>query len=167
VPSEVTYCETTDLDWGGMPSPANAQHWVSKGAEEIDSIVGMRYATPVILGNSAEERPAKLLLKRINEWLAMGRAILSQAIGGEDTTTHAQGRYYVDEALKALMAIANGDIVLPNVPLSTPEQTKETGPLIQNLDDASLVESFDSVFGNAAKTALALPRPVCIMDRVW
>lgn len=160
MPATITYCEIADLDWGSnMPAPSNAQFWINKGAEEIDGKIGFAYATPVVLGNSSEQRPAMLLLKRINAWLAMGRAILSTAVGGEDDQLNQLGLYYVNEATKALDLIADGSIILPGVDPATASDDRQTGPMVTNVDEDSLVEEFDAVFGNPAKTALSIPRP--------
>lgn len=159
MPAVEPYASLTDCEWGEIPTPVNAQFWLDKGAEEIDAKIGFTYATPVVLGNSAEERPAKLLLKRINAWLCMGRAILSRAVGGEDDTLHALGEYYVKEATAALNQIADGTIVIPGADPATPTETRETGPMIYNVDNASAVESFSEVFGNPASQVITATRP--------
>jgi hypothetical protein len=164
----VTYCELVDLDWGNIPAPPNAEFWLLKGAEEIDGKIGFLYATPVILGLSTEQRPAKLLLKRINSWLAMGRAILSIAAGTEDDQLHQLGKYYVDEAGKALDAIVDGSVILPGVDPATPSSDQQTGPMITNVDAASAVEAFNTTFGNPADAAIQLTRvPVIGNPYTW
>jgi len=160
MPATITYAELSDLEWGNIPAPPNAQFWLDKGAEEIDGKIGFLYATPVVLGNSAEQRPAKLLLKRINAWLAMGRAILSIAAGNEDDQLHQLGLYYVTEAGAALKAITDGTTILPGVDPVTPRSDAQTGPMVTNVDSSSMVEGFDSIFGNPAKTVLSACRPI-------
>lgn len=162
MPASTTYAELSDLDWGNIPAPDNAEFWLNSGAEEIDSKIGFLYATPVILGNSAEQRPARLLLKKINAWLAMGRAILSVAAGNEDDQLHQLGLYYVTEATGALDAIASGTVILPGVDPATATDDRQTGPMIANLEEDSLVESFAHQFGDPAKTVLAFPRPTLV-----
>lgn len=158
MPETITYCELVDLEWGNIPAPVNAQFWLNKGAEEIDGKIGFVYATPVMLDNSTEQRPAKLLLKRINAWLAMGRAILAIAAGAEDNQLHQLGKYYVDEATKALDSIVDGSVILPGVDPTTPTSDQQTGPMISNVDTASSVEAFNATFGNPAETAIQLIR---------
>jgi len=144
-----------------MKAPTDAQHWLDAGADEIDSKIGFVYATPVVLSDAIpEQRPGYLLLKKINSWLAMGRCILAASTGNSDDQLHQLGEYYVREALSALDAIANGQITLVGATPVNEQEDKSTGPMIANVDDASLVESFDSVFGNPAKTALSIDRCV-------
>lgn len=163
--SVYTYAAITDLDWGTIPAPANAQHWLEASAEEIDAAIGFLYSTPVLLSESAEQRPAKLLLKKINSWLAMGRALLSIDAGNEDDQLHQLGLYYVSEASKALAAIVDGTIVLPGVDPTTPTSDQQTGPMITNVDESSFVEGFSDVFGNPASSVLNAPRQILLGNR--
>lgn len=163
-----TYAELTDLDWGAIPTPPNAEYWLNSGAEEIDRKIGFVYAAPVVLGNSSEQRPAKLLLKQINAWLAMGRSILAMGASGEDIQLHALGKYYVDEATKALDSIASGETILPGVEPTTPTDDRQTGPMVSNVDNGSAVEAFSDVFGNPASTSLLMARPtLCGNPYTW
>ncbi len=163
MPALTTYAALTDLEWGDMSAPANAQFWLTAGAEEIDSKIGNLYSTPVILGNSPAQRPSMLLLKRINAWLAMGRSILATSVGGENDQLHQLGLFYVKEATSALDAIVSGAIVLVGADSTVVKTDNQTGPMISNLDDESLVESFASVFGDPVKTTVARQRMIpCI-----
>jgi hypothetical protein len=165
MPETLTYAQASDLDWGNIPAPANAEYWLQKGSDEIDSKIGFLYATPIVLGNSAEERPGRLLLRRINEWLAMGRAILSIDAGNEDDQLHQLGLYYVTEANNALAAIVNGSIVLTGATPASPTTDQQTGPMITNVDETSFVEDFRSAFGDPASTVLNTPRPTVLGNR--
>lgn len=158
----MTYSEVSDLILGNIPTPANAQKYVDDGADEIDATIGFKYATPIAVGESAEERPVRLLLKRINNWLASGRLIMALDGGGEDDQLHQYGLYLVTEASKTLQQIVDGEIVLPGVDPSSPSSEIVTGPLMTTGDAYSLVEGYSEVFGNPATNALERPRyPVC------
>lgn len=156
----MAYAVLSDLSWGSnMAQPSDAQKWLDAGAEEIDGKIGFVYATPVSLSAGVPaQRPGYLLLKRINSWLAMGRAILAAGTGNEDDQLHQLGAYYVREATAALDAIASGQIQLVGATPVVEQTDKSTGPMISNLDEVSLVETFDSVFGSPAKTVLAMDR---------
>lgn len=158
----MAYAVLGDLSWGGnMTAPTDATHWLDAGADEIDSKIGFVYATPVVLSEAIPaQRPGALLLKKINSWLAMGRAILAASTGNSDDQLHQLGEYYVREALAALDAIASGQITLVGAELVNEQEDQSTGPMIANLEEDSLVETFDSVFGNPAKTVLAMDRCV-------
>jgi hypothetical protein len=154
----VTYSEVSDLILGNIPTPANAQKYVDDGADEIDARIGFKYATPIAVGESAEERPVRLLLKRINNWLASGRLIMALDGGGEDDQLHQYGLYLVTEANKTLDQIVNGEIVLPGVDPSSPTSEIVTGPQMSVGDEYSLVEGFDEIFGNPAKISIERTR---------
>lgn len=148
------YAVIVDLLLGNVPVPADAQKYLDATAEEIDSRIGFRYATPVVADTSPEQRPVGLLLKRINAWLATGRIILAKDAAGEDDQLHQYGEYLVREANKALDQIVDGTIVLPGVDLATPEASTVTGPDAAWGDSESLVEAFGTTFGSPALQSL-------------
>lgn len=161
----MTYCETTDLLLGNIPTPSNAGTYVQAAADEMDSILGLQYVTPVVLDeNNPKQRPAFLLLKRINAWLATGRLVLALDAGGEDDQLHQYGKRMVDDALMALNEIAKGDILLPGGEPLNPAEEKNNGPVASFADDASYVESYNTVFGNAASITLERDRPIYYGD---
>jgi phage gp36-like protein len=147
----VPYCEVQDLQTGNIPAPSapnkTLEKYIEEAADEIDSHIGLRYSTPVVADETPVTRPVKLLLKRLNAWLASGRFILAADSGGEDDQVHQFGLYLVTQALAALEAISSGKIVLPGIPLVEEEDSKETGPLAAFQDSESQVEGFASVFG--------------------
>jgi hypothetical protein len=146
------YSASTDLLTGNIPLPAalNAAKFVSDAADEIDSIIGFVYQTPIdVTITSVVDRPARLLLKRISNWLASGRLILAVDSGGEDTTLHAYGLKLVNDALMALNAIAAGEVVLQGAVQITPAVGTvgpQSAPTINNLDALSQVEEFYDAF---------------------
>jgi hypothetical protein len=152
------YCITSDLMLGNIPIPTDAQKYVDLAAEEIDSKIGFKYATPVVVGSSPEERPTTLLLKKINAWLASGRLIMAKDAGGEDDQLHQYGFYLVNEAMAALNAIVDGSVVLPGATPATPDDNLSSAPIISNVDASSAVEDFACVFGSPAQQVLAQPR---------
>ncbi len=152
------YCELADLLMGNIPVPSDAQKYIDQAADEIDSKIGMKYATPVVVDSSPESRPTTLLLKRINTWLATGRMILARDAGGEDDQLHQYGLYLVNEATAALNAIVDGSVTLPGATPVTPDDNLSSAPIISNVDNTSAVESFGEVFGNPASQALTAPR---------
>ena len=163
----MTYSEVEDLILGNIPTPANAQKYVDDGADEIDARIGFKYATPIVVGESAEERPVRLLLKRINNWLASGRLIMALDGGGEDDQLHQYGLYLVTEANKTLDQIVDGEIVLPGVDPASPSSEIVTGPQMTTGDAYSLVEGFGEVFGNQATQTLERLRPPAVYPYPW
>lgn len=156
--STVAYCTTDDLVLGNIPIPPNAQRYVDQAAQEIDSIIGFKYETPVVVDNSSEGRPVTLLLSRINYTLASGRLILALAAPAQDDQIQQYGKYLVDEALKALKMIVDGEILLPGAPEVGGGTVGPTGPIAYFEDDASAVESFATVFGNPASEVITRTR---------
>lgn len=156
----MAYSEVADLLLGNIPTPSGTtpQKYVDDGADEIDARIGFKYATPIVVGESAEQRPVKLLLKKINNWLASGRLIMALDGGGEDDQLHQYALYLVTEANKALDAIVEGEIILPGVDPASPSSNIVTGPQMVVGDEYSLVEAYGAVFGDPAKIAVERTR---------
>lgn len=143
----MAYVEADTLLLGGIPtrSEAEMQKFVDDAADEIDSILGYVYETPVTNKEDglplSPRSPVLLTLKRINRSLATGRYILAVAASGEDTELHAYGRRLVTEALDALKKIAEG-----NVPFDARQipdsRALGKGPRISNAEVASNVDAF-------------------------
>lgn len=162
------YCTVNDLILGNIPIPADAQRYVDQAAEEIDSVIGFKYETPVVVENSAEGRPVTLLLKRLNFSLASGRLILALAAPGEDDQIQQYGKYLVDQVHATLKMIVSGEILLPGAPEVGGGSAKSTGPVAYFEDDVSPVEQFGVMFGNPAAEVLTRVRlPFPYQDRVW
>jgi hypothetical protein len=145
----MAYSEETDLLTGNIPTPAylSPQKYINDAADEIDSKLGFIYKTPVDLATDAEHpvpRPVRLLLKRLNNFLATGRLLMAVDAGGERTQVHAYGKQLVDDALLTLNMIAEGKLELTDTPKldGTDGELKVTAPLISNLDAESNVEAF-------------------------
>lgn len=135
---------TTDLLTGNIPTPAylNIQKFVDDAGDEIDSKVGFLYSTPLdVADTSAMVRPARLLIKRLNVFLATGRLLLAADAGGEENQIHAYGVSLLREANAALDAIASGAIVLDGA-AQVPGSSVATVPVINNKDPESNVDAF-------------------------
>ena len=145
----MAYCDPDDLLKGDIPWPArfgNGQEMVNLAAEQIDSMIGHIYVTPVvIIVPPAENRPSQLLLKHINLLLASGRMVLDMAAGGEDNDLHAYGQRLLEEALNMLAKIVKGEIQLTGA-TRIDEAKSQTGPMITNEDAVSMVEDFYKQF---------------------
>lgn len=142
----MAYCQTTDLLTGNIPTPAymSPQKFVDDAADEIDSKIGFVYETPVDISDvSPVVRPARLLLKRINVFLATGRLLMAAASAGEDVSLHAYAKKMVDDATTALDAIFAGDLVIEGATLLNPASEDATkAPMWSNPDIESAVDSF-------------------------
>lgn len=146
----VAYCETTDLLLGQIPTPAglDLSKIVQDATDEIDSRIGMLYATPVDLGSVEIPRPVKLLLKRLNVFIASGRLIMAVTSNTEDDRLHAYGLSLVNDALDALKEIAAGKLILDGVPPIEGTEPVVSVPLIFNEDPESSVEAFYNRIAN-------------------
>ena len=141
----MAYSEVSDLLLGDIRLPArygDGTGFINLAADEIDAQIGHIYETPIELDDSPENRPALLLLKKINNFLASGRIITDMAAAGEDRELHAYGWSLITQATALLNKLSGGEIVIPGAtPLpGTEDQAK--GPLIINEDEVSLVEDF-------------------------
>ena len=144
----MSYCAVVDLLIGDItPSAAlDPAKYVNDAADEIDSKIGFRYATPVAV---TAPRPVLLLLKRLNSHLASGRLILAATISGSSEQLNAYGADLVTSAQVTLEAIAAGEMYLPGavasptLPPAPLANDPSTYPLLHsNLDAVSQVESF-------------------------
>ncbi len=148
----MAYSAESDMLLGdiALPPYLAKSKYVQDAADEMDSKIGFVYATPVDL--STLKRPAQLLLKRLNNFLATGRLILAMNMSEEDNALHAYGKSLVDEANLALEAIRTRDMVLEGAAL-TPEATEgESNTSVRVLqytkDDESLVDSYYEKIAN-------------------
>lgn len=139
------YSDVGDLLTGNIPTPATAspEKYVADAADEIDSVIGFIYQTPIdVTEASAVKKPARLLLKRISNWLASGRLMMAAAAGSQKLEVHAYANKLIADATAALNAIASGEVQLDGaVRLDDPAESF-TGPQIYNQDPESTVEAF-------------------------
>lgn len=141
----MAYCTEADLVLGDIPTPSylNVTKVIDDAADEIDSKIGYIYTTPVNVSSPGPlERPARLLLKRINAALATGRLILAVASPEEKSSLHAYGYNLVREANGAIRAIVDGEIVLEGATLENPPPADLGTVMITNVDSESQVEAF-------------------------
>lgn len=142
----MAYSASTDLLNGNIPIPQylDKEKFVTDAADEIDSKIGFLYQTPIdVATNSAVSRPARLLLKRINNHLATGRLLLAADAGGENDQVHAYGLFLIQEANAALDAIAAGEPVIEGaVKIDNGAGTVVSSVIVENLDPESHVEAF-------------------------
>lgn len=138
------YSEVGDMLLGDIPksSDADAQKYVNDAADEIDSKLGLRYQTPIVVDDSPAHRATELLLKRINNWLASGRYIMAKSASSSMTDINTYGLQLIKDATMALDAIVSGDVTLPGVTFLNEDDLGRSGPMISNLDAESNVESF-------------------------
>lgn len=139
------YSTIEELLLGTVPPPpaSERQKFVNDAGNEIDSILGFIYATPIdVSEDGTTVRPARLLLQRISNHLATGRLIMAVAASSEDEGTHAYANRLIRDALTALNQIARGDVVLDGAELLPSEDGRITGPQIANVDPHSHVEDF-------------------------
>lgn len=139
------YSATTDMLTGSIPTPAylDPAKYVADAQDEIDSKLGFVYVTPFdVSEDSAMERPARLLLKRISNFLATGRLLFAVASPSEDTELHAYAARLVSDALTSLDRIAAGEIVLEGAGRREVDTGPVTTPLIANKDPESNVDAF-------------------------
>lgn len=144
------YCVENDLLLGNIPTPdaMSKTQFVQDAADEIDSRIGMRYETPIDLTDPELKRPVKLLLKRLNVFLATGRFILAVTSNNEDDRLHAYGLSLINDAIETLEAIATGKFLLEGATPTAGESTPASTPLIFNEDPESSVEAFYNRIAN-------------------
>lgn len=151
----MTYSEQDDLLLGQLITSVrfDKQTHVQAASDEIDSKVGWRYVTPLVapgVGGTFDDLPRheQLFVKNIANKLATGSILLTLDVAGEDTSVHALGRRYLDEARAELAYLADGSIALSAAPLiDVPGGAPPAGgrgPGVINHDDESMVEAFEN-----------------------
>lgn len=143
------YCEVTDMPLREdieISLEIDKQKYVNDAADEIDSIIGSLYKTPVKYEPMEAEkyRHSILILKKINAHLAAGRLIMAVASPEESTTLDAYGFSLVKNSLDALDKILNRNIILEGAAINSNEPSEYTTSrgYIYNEDKTSSVESF-------------------------
>lgn len=139
------YCVSTDLLVGDLPLPSyiDVQKIVDDAADEIDSKIGFIYKTRVDMADDGlVARPARLLLKRLNVFIASGRLLMNVATADEDSQVHAYAARLLREAEQALQAIAKGQVVLEGADRVKNAVDEIRGPVYSNKDPESYVEAF-------------------------
>jgi hypothetical protein len=143
------YCKENELLTGDMAGIEGLrQRFVNLAADEMDSFIGFAYLLPLPI----ESMPVheQLILKNINVKLATGRLIMAQAVGSEDTSTHAYGQSLVDEAIRDLWAIRNGQTNL-TAPVASAGDTNSAPVIIEG----DRVSGVDAYYAWAGKTGVA------------
>lgn len=154
----MTYCTSEDLLLGNVPTPTTADKYVADAADEMDSMLGLQYVTPIVLDeNNPKQRSGFLLLKRINAWLATGRLLMALDAAGEDDQVHQYAERLLRDALSAISQITDGSILLPGADPVNEDARRPTGPMASWGDDTSPVEAYQETFGNDAARALRGP----------
>ena len=141
----MAYTEPDTLLLGGIPAHSEDElaQFVNDASDEIDSILGTVFDTPITMRPDGQplDRPALLTLTRINRYLASGRYIMARAASGEEDNLHTYGARLVREALDALRDINSGKVVFAAKKL--PDPTAEgKGPRISNAEEQSNVDAF-------------------------
>lgn len=144
--ADSTYSVPADMLLGDLPVAVsvNKQKYVNDAADEVDSIIGVRYATPLDVSDTGTiPRYARLFIKRVANNLATGRLILAVAAGGEDNQIHAYGWSLIQTSLDALKQIADGTYDIVGADPADPDATtRVTGPAIAGGDATSGVDAF-------------------------
>jgi len=138
----MAYSTVDDLLLGDMAfsDRVDKTTFIDDAADEIDSKIGVLYALP--LNISLLDTRAKATLKRINNWLATGRLILSMAAGDKDLNKYAE--YMITTALAALAEVASGAVGLGGAVLADTSANSGTGPSILNHDSVSAIDVFEA-----------------------
>lgn len=143
----MAYSTKEDLRIGDIRLPArlgDGSSFVDEAADEIDAHLGHIYVTPMNIPDLPKNRPARLLLKKVNNLIASGRLILDLAASSEDDQLHAYGWSMLKEGLSILTMLQNRNILLVGASLieDSDGQKSPTGPMIYNEDAESLVRGY-------------------------
>lgn len=141
-----SYSTTNDflIENVALPRSLNQEKIVEDAGDEIDSVIGGRYITPVNLSESGPvARHSRLLIKRISVALSTGRLILALATPSEENGLHAYGARLVRDALSALEKIRTGEIILDGAPQTEAFGQDDSMSITQH-DATSIVDTFEA-----------------------
>ncbi len=150
------YCEPNDLligDIGGLEDAK--QRAIDSASEDIDAQIGFIYEIPL----SGQSSHITLLLKGICKKLASGRLLMAQAAASEDNSVHQYGKSLLDEAVRELWSIRNGQIELGAVKV-TQKQTTGNAPTIIQGDAVSGVDAYYDWFNHPLRIPLVPFQPI-------
>lgn len=140
----MAYCETTDLLKGDIPLPtymAAGQGYIDTAADEMDTVLGQLYVTPIVLdADDPVLRPSRLWLKTCNKFIGSGRLILDLDVSEENANLHAYGLSLLNQGIEMLKMIQNGAASITGAVPIDPTEIFLTGPMIYNEDTGSLVQ---------------------------
>lgn len=145
------YCSPSDLLIAGtrLPSPLTVEGAIASASDQMDSYIGARYVTPVLVDLlDPTKRQDSLVLQQICSNLTSGQIITSMAAGGSQNTTHAYGMYLLRFAFAQLANIQNGRTKLTTAELLPvePEDLTVRGPRIIQGTRVSLMDAFYESF---------------------
>jgi hypothetical protein len=141
--TDSTYSQVGDLLIGEFKThrAISAQQYVNDAADEIDSHLGSRYATPIDMSDVGPvSRPSRLIIKRIAAHLSSGRLLLAASLTSDDSSLKAYASKMVCDALEALNELKSGNPPLEGALPGPGVSEDSTGVFITNVDPVSRVE---------------------------
>jgi hypothetical protein len=155
----MAYCTIQDLLVGDLTVGSDdLTRFVNLAAEEMDGVIGFDYQLPITIAGLPTH--VALTLKRCNMLLASGRYILSQAVAGEDTSTHAYGASLLKEGQGILQSIQTGQLDLIGV-ARAPGNVESNAPTILQGDNASAIDAY---YGNTGRPRVLTLEPGGVLD---
>lgn len=140
------YSDTDDLLHGDIRLPdrhGDGTGIVKSAAEDIDIQIGHIYVTPVTVNSDVKYNRTRVLLKKMNNYIASGRLILDMAAPAEDDQLHAYGLSLLREGQELLRQVRDGAIPLEGATvIDGDDSAAPVRAIILNEDPSSLVESF-------------------------
>lgn len=139
----MAYSTQEQLLLGNIPLPAGnkARNAIDRAADEIDSMLGFLYQTPIV-ATGPKARAVEALMTNLNNWLASGRLGQELTASTQRTEIHAYFAGLVAQAIMTLNKIIAGAILLDGVPSADGTAVQLAGPAIYNKDDESNVDAF-------------------------
>jgi hypothetical protein len=132
------YCKPSDMLTGDIAGlDGLKQQFCDMATEEMDGMIGFVYILPL----SGMSIHIQLFLKNIARKLSSGWLILSQVTGDENGGVRAYGQSLVNEAMRDLWSIRNGQIEL-GLPKVVVAATDGNAPTLIQGDTDSGVDAF-------------------------
>jgi hypothetical protein len=142
------YCEEaavrTHLGNLKLPVAVTVESLCETAANEVDGLLGVRYAVPITVSvNVAEEKATSYWLQMVSSQIAAGRMMVSAGAAASQDTTNNYGRYLLSQAYGQIKLVTDGKKDLAGaVEIGNEDETEVKGPYIINQDAYSQVDAF-------------------------
>lgn len=126
-----------------LPAGVTWESMAETASNEVDSNIGVRYVTPVVVSPvDPETRAAAYWLQNVTALVAAARLMLSTAAPGSQDTANQYGQYLLRNAQQLMQDVVSGKVDLPGAEEISSNDSTIQGATILNGDRYSQVDLY-------------------------
>ncbi|AER26555.1 head-to-tail adaptor [Gordonia phage Amore2] len=126
-----------------LPTGVSWDTMAETASNEVDSTIGVRYVTPVIVSPlDPATSAAAYWLQNVSALVAAARFMLSASAPGSMDTANRYGQYLLRNAQSIMLDVVNGKVDLPGAEELSSNDSVIQGPTTLNGDSFSQVDMF-------------------------